>query len=137
MATTDSDLTPQRLRAAVDGQAEAWPALFAASHDELLAAAEGQSLTVTVASVRRVLSAMQSGAISPSDAQTWASFVRRGYMEGRTEPVSPIEVDYDDRAEAEIVEVVARLDEIGDAVDGTPPDPAEVDALIASLGAPY
>jgi hypothetical protein len=50
--------------------------------------------------------------------------------------VRPIEVDYDVRAEAEIVEVVARLDEIGDVVDGTPPDPAEVDALMASLGEP-
>jgi hypothetical protein len=53
----------------VDGHAGAWPVLFAASHDELLRAAEGLPLTVTVASVRRVLSAMQSGAISLSDAQ--------------------------------------------------------------------
>jgi hypothetical protein len=136
VATTDSALTPQLLRAAVDGKANAWPVLFAASHDELLTTAEGLALTVTVASVRRVLSAMQSGAISPADAQAWASFVRRGYVEGRTEPVRPIEVDYDVVAEAQIVEVVAWLDEIGDVVDGTPPDAAEVDALMASLGEP-
>ena len=134
--TTDSALTPQLLRAAVDGHATAWPVLFAASHDELRTAAEGLPLTVTAASVRRVLSAMQSGTISPGDAQAWASFVRRGYVETRQGPVRPVAVEYDFSAEAQIVEVVGRLDEIGDLVDGAPPDRTEVDALMAALGKP-
>ncbi len=136
MVTTGSALTPQLLRAAVDGHAGAWPSLFAASHDELLTAAEGLSLRVTATSVRRVLSAMQSETISPADAQAWASFVRRGYVEARQGPVRPVAVEYDSASEAEIVEVVGRLDEIGDLVDGAPPDSTEIDALMASLGEP-
>ena len=46
--------------------------------------------------------------------------MRRGYLvDGRRgEPARPIDIDYEAGAEKALVEVLARLDEIGDVVDG-------------------
>ncbi len=67
----------------------------------------------------RVLRGLLDDAWTPEQAQEWASFVRRGYVAGRSErPVRPLAIDYDDACEEEIAAVVARLDEIGDVVDG-------------------
>lgn len=45
--------------------------------------------------------------------------MRWGYRGDSTRgPLKPVYVDYDSLAEEQIVEVIARLDEIGDLVDG-------------------
>lgn len=69
-------------------------------------------------------------------AQQWASFIRRGYFENQPSGRGgkPLEIDYDSAYEDAIAEVVSRLDEIGDVVDGDVPDEAETALLLYSLG---
>ena len=66
-----------------------------------------------------MLQGLLEGAWRPEQVQAWASFVRRGYIAGpNSGSVRPIEVNYEIAYEDRIVEAVARLDEIGDRVDG-------------------
>lgn len=86
-----------------------------------LAAAQARvgPLVLAVPAVRRVVDSLRSGTISPEVAQAWASFMRRGYIAtGAGGAVRPIDIEFEQAAESEIAEVVARLDEIGDAIDG-------------------
>jgi hypothetical protein len=108
-------------------------AVAGASQDDLLSAAEGVPLTVRASAARSIPVALQSGRIAPAHALAWASFVRRGYLAGGSGPVRPIAVEHETEADDVIVEVIARLDQIGDQVDGTPPTADELDAMIASL----
>ena len=48
-------------------------------------------------------------------------------------PIRPLQIDYEPEHEAAIVEVVARLDEIGDVIDGGLPTEEETVALLALL----
>jgi hypothetical protein len=80
-----------------------------------------------------VLRRLQRRDITPTDAQRWASSVRRGYVAGVHDgPVLPLDITYEAQYEDRIVEVLARLEEIGDAVDGALSD-ADVQHLIHSL----
>ena len=49
--------------------------------------------------------------------------MRRGYVPGSgTSPSNPIDIEYEDEDEDAIVEPLARLDELGDLIDGTMSD---------------
>jgi hypothetical protein len=89
-------------------------------HSKLqVAAAKLGQLCVSRSAVANVVRAWHSGGSSAKDVQRWASFVRRGYVEGATVfPVRPLDIDYDPRDEDLIAEFIARLDEIGDLIDG-------------------
>jgi hypothetical protein len=80
-----------------------------------------------------VLRGLEGRTVSPEEAQRWASFVRRGYF-GRSggDPIQPLDIAYEEESEDAIVEVVARLDEIGDAVDGEV-SPKEIRELLQLL----
>ncbi len=92
-------------------------------------------LVLPAAAVGKMLTALRLGQITPDVAQSWASFVRRGYLAGADEqPLQPIDIQYDPAAEEEIVEAVSRLDELGDAIDGAIGS-AESEALIRRLSA--
>lgn len=88
-------------------------------------------LVVTLEAVRDVLSALRDGRVSPQQAQQWASFVRRGYIAGTTKgPVRPLKIEYDHVHEDAIIEIISRLDEIGDAIDGEVSD-EELSAMLS------
>jgi hypothetical protein len=71
--------------------------------------------------------------ISPAQAQDWASFVRWGALSGSgAASRAEIGVDYELERENAVADAVARLDELGDVVDGTIP-PDEIERLIAML----
>jgi hypothetical protein len=75
-------------------------------------------LVLTRRSVTRVLTDLRDGLIVPELAQRWASFMRRGYFpRADASGMRPIDIDYED--ESAIVEPLSRLDELGDAIDGT------------------
>lgn len=78
-----------------------------------------EPLMVTSSAVRRVLQNLLSREIIAEQAQEWASFVRRGYIATKEKSIQPISFDYQGDREEEIVEAIARLDELGDIVDGT------------------
>lgn len=91
---------------------------------------------VSRSSVIAVLKALHEGSISAEDAQLWASFVRRGYIPGGdTTPILPIDIAFENEFEELIVTAVARLDELGDVVDGDL-ESSELAALLAGLGHP-
>ena len=101
--------------------AEIAPVLRAPHHMVEEAARDLPPLLVTAAAAARVVEAVLCGEISPEQAQGWASFVRRGYTPDPTSsaPIRPIDITYEPDDEDAIVEVVSRLDEIGDVIDGT------------------
>jgi hypothetical protein len=91
------------------------------------------SLVLGTAAVRRVLTAFAAEATAPSVVQEWASFVRRGFIApAGTERIAPLQIDYELAFEDEIVEILHRLDEIGDSVDGEV-SPDEISAMLQSL----
>jgi hypothetical protein len=123
----------QILVAVVGGDLEAFakllqkpPAIIDGLSDSL------SDLTVTRESVLRVLLALQRRAAYPVLIQQWASFIRRGYFGTLEGHRSPIEIQYEPSAEDQIVEILARLDELGDMVDGDITD-AELAQMIQSL----
>jgi len=76
-------------------------------------------LVVTRRALVRVIESLMRGETPPDRAQRWASFVRRGYApQSRGTPIKPLEIVYDPHDEDCIVQVVSRLDEIGDTVNG-------------------
>jgi len=90
---------------------------------------------LTATAVRHVLSALEHGTASPDLVQRWASFMRRGYIAGaRAGPIRPLQIEYEPAAESAIGEILARLDEIGDAIDGDV-STSEVEAMLAALAA--
>lgn len=92
-----------------------------------------QKLCLTRASIINVLSVLQEGAVQPHLAQKWASFMKRGYIgTSSCVPLDPIEIDYDKTSEEIIVEVLSRLDEIGDLIDGNV-EPREIGEWIRLL----
>jgi hypothetical protein len=76
-------------------------------------------LVLTAKAVRQVLQALQRSEVSPEVVQRWASFVRRGFVTGtQAGPVIPIDVEYEASVEEQIADAIARLDELGDSIDG-------------------
>jgi hypothetical protein len=131
----DTELDLETLQAAVEGDFQAFESLQRRSHVELRNHSESQEFTLTSVALRQVLQKLLEEQITPDDVQKWASFVRRGYIAGRTEsPVIPIDIAYDPRAEEEVADVISRLDEIGDSVDGEIDDD-ELRRMIAGLPA--
>jgi len=115
-----SDSTLQQLVIeAVGGDLTAFRALLEQPPARVEALKDSLSdLAVTKGGLLRVLVAFQQQAVPQDLVQRWASFVRRGYFGSSAEPRQPLDIRYDDSAEEEIVEIVNRLDELGDVVDG-------------------
>jgi len=126
-------LTIDTVSAAVNGSTEALTAVGRAPHHELLAASGESPLVLGRDAVAAVLDGMAAGSVSGADAQAWASFVRWGYINPEPGGTRPLSIDYDPAAEDAIVEVVGRLDEIGDLIDGEVPGPDELANLRAAL----
>ncbi|MFZ1481733.1 MAG: hypothetical protein WAT25_13295 [Paracoccaceae bacterium] len=108
------------ISAVVGGNINKLPEILEASHSDLVAATyELTPLVITRDAIVAVLTAWRDQSCTSDDAQKWASFVRRGFVAGRSgKPVRSIDIKYDAIDEDLIVEIIARLDEIGDLVDG-------------------
>lgn len=119
------------LAAAVSGDLGAFVHVMDATHESLRDAASRLStLVLKREALATALRAWRTGEYSDALVQGWASFVRRGYVSGRaTGIVEPIDVEYFGADEELIVEIIGRLDELGDVVDGTI-DKDELDGLI-------
>jgi hypothetical protein len=108
------------IAAVVEGDLNSLATVRAASHRELWdAAAKLPQLFVSGSALAKVLENWRRGLFAAEDVQRWASFIRRGYVSGRASgEIRPIGIEYDANDEALIVEIIGRLDEIGDQVDG-------------------
>jgi hypothetical protein len=120
---------------AIAGDLSALDRLAGAPWSDIVASVEDRSFELASEAVVGVARRLQRGEFTGGDAQRWASFVRRGFIAGVTLgfPVTPLVIDYEAAHEDAIVEVVARLDEIGDVIDGEVPDDEEIASLLAPL----
>lgn len=133
MSEPEPNVTAAVVQSALDGDPAALALIARTDQDQLLAVAAGSPLLVSRRSVMAVLQGLSTGSISGEQAQAWASFVRHGFIQGGPGPIRPLDIEYDAAPENAIVEVVGRLDQIGDRIDGDPPGPAELAALLALL----
>jgi len=117
--------------AVVDGDVTHLATVLAANHFELRAAASNlPRLSVSRSALIKVLKEWRNGRCAADDVQQWASFVRRGYGPRKANgPLHPIDVEYDARDEDLISEIIGRLDEIGDMIDGCVSDEEQVEML--------
>jgi hypothetical protein len=104
------------LEEAVAGDATAMGEIGSAAHADVLHAGVGLRLVVTRRAVARVLTALLDRAIDPEIAQRWASFIKRGIAAGGSGAVRPLDIEWED--EDLLAEVLGRLDELGDLIDG-------------------
>jgi hypothetical protein len=108
------------LQTVLAGDLDSMTLIKSSTPQELASAADGNTLLLTRDSVARVLTSYSTGQLASADVQAWASFVRRGYVEGGTgQPIRALDIDWDHAYESAIAESIARLDELGDQVDGT------------------
>jgi hypothetical protein len=109
------------LRDAVGGDTDAIEQVRTVAHERMAEVAGSlPPLVLRRVALTRVLSDLRDGVISTEQAQRWASFVRRGYLpRADATAVRPIDIAYED--EAATVDPLARLDELGDVIDGTMP----------------
>lgn len=83
--------------------------------------------------IYNALQNFKNGKSKQSDLQEWASFIRRGYLPSpKSTSISPLKIDYQREDEDVIVEVIAKLDQIGDKVDGKI-SKSDVDCLLNYL----
>lgn len=123
------------IAAIVAGDLNGLTMVKAADHPDLLdAAARLPPLTISRPALAKVLKSWRSGHCNADDVQQWASFVRRGYIAGIRGAVRPIDIEYDALDEDLIVEIIGRLDEIGDMIDGEVSD-NEREAMLRILEA--
>jgi hypothetical protein len=114
------DLHSADLVSVIEGDTAHFEAVLATPHQLLQEAARHlPPLVVTRQAVLRVIESPARGEIAPQQAQEWASLMRRGYArQSLSTPIKPIDIGYELPHEEVLAEVIARLDEIGDAVDG-------------------
>jgi hypothetical protein len=122
----------------LSGSTEALSRLLDVDQHELIHAAGDADLVLGSDAVAEVLRGIARRSIDGVVAQRWASFVRRGYFEGRRQSgsIKPLVIEYEPRHEEVIAEIVSRLDQIGDRVDGELPSDVEIDLFLQLLGLP-
>jgi hypothetical protein len=97
---------------------------------------QGGYLQVNRTNLSRLVERFQKKELTSNAIKEWASFVRRGYFRSiKGDAVKPVPIAYEARFEELIADVVARLDEIGDKVDGTITD-EELGRIASSLKNP-
>jgi hypothetical protein len=133
----DPDLA-DALERAVHGDAGAMAELSTADHPSVREAERslGAPLVVKRAGAVSILRGLIDGRFSPETAQAWASFMRRGFVEGSADgALQPIDIEFEDPWEDAISAAVSRLDEIGDVIDGEVTTGEALD-LLQLLGEP-
>jgi hypothetical protein len=107
------------LIAVVNGDVTAVYDVYRHEHDELRSAAEDLHLVLTASALARVLEEFDDGMHTADAVHRWAEFVRCGFF-GPIPPggIFPVDIDYELQAEDDIVEAMARLNELGDIIDG-------------------
>lgn len=120
---------------AVSGDVRVVGRLAAVHHSQLVnAASQAGRLIVTTKAVRRALESYRRGEVSATELNSWAWFLRRGYIPYTRGPVCALKIAYEpDDAQDAIVSALARFSELGDKVDGTL-EPGELDQLARRLG---
>jgi hypothetical protein len=126
------------LRDALDramvGDVRALDVINRTPHQELAAAVGHETMTLLPLAVSGVLRRLARGEVDGRSAQQWASFMMNGHVPLRgAGSIRPIDIEYESEHEQEIADAVARLEEIGDAIDGDLPTETETRRLLEGL----
>ena len=90
------------------------------THNEIQDAARSVHLLVRARALETAVQSWRNGDVSDDAINQWASFIRRGYLTGVPPgPIVPLKIAYEQKCEDAMVEVIARLDELGELIDGT------------------
>jgi hypothetical protein len=109
----------QALIDAVDGDLAAVRVLESLSRAEVETLASDVELVLSARVLAQVIADYDAGVALKHDVQRWAEFVRWGHLPGPNGPrISDVDIDFEIEAEDAIVEALARLDELGDIIDG-------------------
>jgi hypothetical protein len=65
-----------------------------------------------------VLLAFQRGDAPAELVNKWAWLIRAGYVPGGSGPIRPLSIEYDPAAQDLVGDIVGRLTELGDLIDG-------------------
>lgn len=135
MTATGDHSLESKIYEFVAGGVELFSLLSKANNDRIFQAIEssGRRLVVTRGGTLRVLHGLLDRTITAPAAQAWASFVRWGLVAGGVNTARALGIEFEEAHEDLIIEIVARLDEIGDIVDGDLTD-EEIKGWIEELG---
>jgi hypothetical protein len=117
------------------GDVAALAGLKADSADEALQVTRDLRPCVSAAIVSQVLSAFDREEISASETQAWASFMQHGNVSIPRWRFTYVDIEWESAKEKEIAEALARMEELGDLIDGEISH-AEAADLIAALRRP-
>lgn len=129
---TTNDLQ-RNLKELVEGDLTHLQTILSTPHVNLLEARKHMTIMcLQKSALVKVLTSLKEHRTSSTQVQQWASLMRRGYVgcNNRSSPIVPMEIDYSTNAENVIVDVLERLDELGDVVEGTL-NPTDIDLLLA------
>jgi hypothetical protein len=125
---SENESMGRALKAVLDGDVAA---IVELRPEDLRGASE--ELIVRREAMLKVLRLFRRQESTPEHVQRWASFLRRGYVaDSHGGLVKPLPIGYEPDVEDAMIEIVARLDEIGDAIDGVVSE-SELDAMIHRL----
>ena len=114
--------TEKDLQAVIDGNFAAFERLKRQSNQTILENREKlDELILTTGTLAHILNAYWRGELAPEILGEWASFIRWGsFMSPESERIRSVDIniEYDPSFEDEIIEIIGRLDEIGDIIDG-------------------
>lgn len=99
----------------------------------LVARSGGDALTLTSATLADVVEGLRARRLEGSAVQLWAAFLRWGLLPDDDRGAAEvIDIAFEAERQDQIVEVLARLDEMGDVVDGVLSDSA-LEEMLAVL----
>ncbi len=99
----------------------------------LAARSGGDALTLTSATLAGVVEGLSAGRFKESAVQFWAALLRWGLLPDDDRGAAEvIDIAFEAERQDQIVEVLARLDEMGDVVDGVLSD-LELEEMLAVL----
>lgn len=126
--------TKKILTETISGNLNNFTYIESVPHNKLLKTSKSCSnLFLTKSAVLEVITEFKKRNIKPEVVQKWATFMRCGYIGYNIKtPILPLQIEYKADEEDLIVEMLARLNEIGDVVDGVIED-SELDIMIFKL----
>jgi len=127
------DLTPEDLEVVVGGDVSLLSKLSGHNHDDLRRAwARSSHPKLSARAVLRVLVALRRGEVTAKQVHDWAGFLFSGYSASATFPLKTLDFEYDPVDEDRIAEVMMRLEQMEDDLDG-PISEVELDRMISKM----
>lgn len=105
----------------LNGDFSSFSLIRTAPHANLFNSAKSiNNLTLCRSAIVKILEDWREGVLTDENVHEWASFMRRGYIPNQNiTAIKPIDIIYCHSHEEIIAEIISKLDQIGDKIDGT------------------